>query len=263
MSNICENCGQENDGKYGSGRFCSEHCRRSWCGKQVKNHVCNFNVHKSNKKEYQRIWVCDVCNKTFLTRSSMYKHKRKDHIHHKRAWNYGLTKETDYRVAKYAKSLNEVRKTKGYISPNKGKSLSDEVKKKISNSCRKYYLANPEKIPYLLYHSSKESYPEKYFKELFLSEGIIGWTQELYVNGYFLDFGFLEQKIDFEIDGSQHTNDKRIIEHDKIRNHNLEQLGWTVLRINWNEWKLKSEHEKKTFINSFKEMLNKLIKHGL
>ena len=33
--NICENCGNEHDGSYGSGRFCSAHCRRVWIGKQA------------------------------------------------------------------------------------------------------------------------------------------------------------------------------------------------------------------------------------
>jgi len=31
--NICENCGKEHDGSYGSGRFCSDLCRRKWSGK--------------------------------------------------------------------------------------------------------------------------------------------------------------------------------------------------------------------------------------
>ena len=33
---ICENCGNEHDGSYGSGRFCSDHCRRSFNGKKRK-----------------------------------------------------------------------------------------------------------------------------------------------------------------------------------------------------------------------------------
>jgi len=30
---ICENCGKEHDGSYGSGRFCSKSCKMSFCGK--------------------------------------------------------------------------------------------------------------------------------------------------------------------------------------------------------------------------------------
>ena len=39
---ICENCGNEHDGSYGSGRFCSNHCRHVSIGKQTKKHICNF-----------------------------------------------------------------------------------------------------------------------------------------------------------------------------------------------------------------------------
>ena len=31
----CENCGNEHDGSYGSGRFCSKHCRCSFNAKKV------------------------------------------------------------------------------------------------------------------------------------------------------------------------------------------------------------------------------------
>ena len=34
---ICENCGKEHNGSYGSGRFCSKECARSYSSKQLKN----------------------------------------------------------------------------------------------------------------------------------------------------------------------------------------------------------------------------------
>jgi len=40
--NICKTCGCEHDGSYGSGIFCSKHCRYVYIGKQTKNHVCNW-----------------------------------------------------------------------------------------------------------------------------------------------------------------------------------------------------------------------------
>ena len=36
---ICENCGKEHDGFYGSGRFCSKECARSYSSKQNKNEL--------------------------------------------------------------------------------------------------------------------------------------------------------------------------------------------------------------------------------
>ena len=40
--NICKTCGCEHDGSYGSGIFCSKHCRYVYIGKQNKHPVCNF-----------------------------------------------------------------------------------------------------------------------------------------------------------------------------------------------------------------------------
>ena len=42
----CENCGNEHDGSYGSGRFCSEHCRR-----QYSTRIGNL-----HRKEYPKPW---------------------------------------------------------------------------------------------------------------------------------------------------------------------------------------------------------------
>ena len=39
LSIICENCGKEHDGSYGSGRFCSKECARSYSSKQNKNEL--------------------------------------------------------------------------------------------------------------------------------------------------------------------------------------------------------------------------------
>ena len=35
----CENCGNEHDGSYGSGRFCSEQCKQEFVGLNC-NHIC-------------------------------------------------------------------------------------------------------------------------------------------------------------------------------------------------------------------------------
>lgn len=69
---ICENCGKEHNGSYGSGRFCSDHCRRSFNAKKVKkvkNHICNLPKPKSKGN-----WECK-CGQTFLTRRLLNAHK--------------------------------------------------------------------------------------------------------------------------------------------------------------------------------------------
>lgn len=102
----CENpdCNNEHDGSYGSGRFCSDHCRRVYCGKRVNingNQKCNFNSSKKhNVHKPYGTWKCERCNLIFETRAQLFAHNHEVHPILKRSsWNKGLTKETDARIA--------------------------------------------------------------------------------------------------------------------------------------------------------------------
>jgi very-short-patch-repair endonuclease len=168
------------------------------------------------------------------------------------SWNSGLTAETDARVAKQAKALTEHYITnKAYWT---GKKHAEETKQKISKSRKQYLLKHPDQIPYLLNHSSQESYPEMYFTELFKGE-TINLHKEYYCLGYFLDFCDPIKKIDIEIDGEQHYVDSRIVEHDKIRNAVLEKAGWTVFRVRWAEYKTMTDEQKHNIITQIKSLL--------
>jgi very-short-patch-repair endonuclease len=85
--------------------------------------------------------------------------------------------------------------------------------------------------------SRNESYPEKYFTEVFLDKNI-NITKSYRIGLYELDFCILDKKIDIEVDGSQHYLDNKIIESDKRRNKYLEDLGWDIIRIKWSEYQL-------------------------
>ena len=106
---ICENCGKEHDGSYGSGRFCSAHCRRSWIGKKsyetrIANGTyisgfTNANNSKTIKAPYGT-WKCKRCNMIFETRRKLEDHNHEFHpIPKGSSWNKGLTKESDARIA--------------------------------------------------------------------------------------------------------------------------------------------------------------------
>lgn len=98
----CENCGNEHDGSYGSGRFCSNHCRHVFIGKQVKHHVCNFNA----RKHPTRDWECSICGNSFHTRREMKLHRKNSHPGCEHiSWNKGLTKETNPSLMKMSESL--------------------------------------------------------------------------------------------------------------------------------------------------------------
>ena len=96
---ICEKCGKEHDGSYGSGRFCSLHCRCSYIASTVKNR----HIPRCSKRSPFGTWKCEYCNNhpIFETRQKLEEHKRKLHpISKCGSWNKGLTKETDERLAK-------------------------------------------------------------------------------------------------------------------------------------------------------------------
>lgn len=101
-----------------------------------------------------------------------------------------------------------------------GRSHTEATKKLISEKRIRYLASNPDKVPYLLNHSSKESYPEKYFTEIFGNEGI-EVVKKFRIRLYELDFCIPEKKIDIEIDGDQHYSDIKIVQSDLRRNNQL------------------------------------------
>jgi very-short-patch-repair endonuclease/predicted transcriptional regulator len=112
----------------------------------------------------------------------------------------------------------------------KGRKLSEEHKKKISKARIKYLKANPDKVPYLMNHSSKMSYPELLFAQALTEEEIVGW-EYAYRNGiYEYDFAWPEIKLDVEIDGSTHLLEN-VKEIDRKRDEWSREQGWTVLRF--------------------------------
>lgn len=119
------------------------------------------------------------------------------------------------------------------LSHKRGKASNkhtEQTKQKISESRRKYLLENPDKVPYLLNHSSKQSYPEKLFQKALEQSGINGWKYNLQVGLYQYDFAFTDQKIDVEIDGSTH-NLPKVKKIDRRRDEFSTSNGWMVIRF--------------------------------
>lgn len=213
--------------------------------------------------------VCKYCNKEFKSKSDYHsKRNLNKHIIHcnynPNRINYfckycGLEEITPSKIASHV-SICKLNPNYEKIVSSKsesgkvGRPHSEETKQKISKIRKEYLKNNPDKVPYLLNHSSKESYPEKYFSELFEKEKI-NVTKKHRIGLYELDFCILEKKIDIEIDGSQHYHDKKILESDKRRTAFLEKNGWSVIRINWSKYQKLNNKEKVNFIKEFKKML--------
>lgn len=64
---ICENCGKEHEGRYGSGRFCSKECARGFSTKAKRKEI-NEKVSKRLKEHSHKDIEkkCEECNKLFI-----------------------------------------------------------------------------------------------------------------------------------------------------------------------------------------------------
>jgi very-short-patch-repair endonuclease len=199
------------------------------------------------------MYRCEKCNKDFEKRSAYIGHCSS----HNRGESYkkGRKKIKDIEIisldCKYCgTSFSDSKKLGGHtggckLNPNyknrneklsnigKNKRLSDETKKKISTSRKKFLDENPGSIPYLLNHSSKESYPEKLFRLKLEKENIIGWIQEYPILRYSLDFAFIDKKINIEIDGGTHKINT-VLKKDMERDLILKEMGWKIIRIDAN-----------------------------
>lgn len=216
-------------------------------------------------------YICPECNKTFK-KGGICGHFWRCHteegqnlktgqfFHKERngkivAWNKGLTKETDERVKKQGETFHN-RYVNGVINRSSSKH-SEETKKKISEARKKFLLEHPDKVPYKLNHSSKQSYPEKFF-ENFLNENSIKFSKEYYACGYWLDFCFNE-KYYIEVDGEQHYVDQRIVKHDIERTKKLSENGFILIqRIRWSSFQKLSRDEKDKYLKDLSLRIKEL-----
>lgn len=207
--------------------------------------------------------ICQYCGKECKNSNSLKNHERLCKLNPNREisnWvNYNNDKNAKhsnrYIKAKEEGKIIEISEELKYKFGNgfRNKHHSDETKQKISESYKKYLKENPNKIGWIINHSSKKSYPEQYFEELFINEGIpLKYHKQ--IGRYELDFYNEELKKYVEIDGEQHYTDK-MIQHDKERNEYLLNLGWNGLRIRWSEYKKLSEKEKEDKIQEVKTFL--------
>jgi len=133
--------------------------------------------------------------------------------------------------------FNEIRQNMTKSSRARNFSHTNETKKRISETRIKYLIEHPDKVPYKMNHSSKMSYPEIIFKNALETAHISGWTYNYQHGIYSYDFAFPDLKIDVEIDGNTHTQEK-VKKIDERRDKFSTEMGWIVIRFTAKEVKL-------------------------
>ena len=129
--------------------------------------------------------------------------------------------------------FNTARKYGLFILRNLHKVVSEETRKKISESRKIFIALCPENVPYVMNHHSKKTYyPEAYFIDCLRDSK---FQHRYRYSTYELDFADLENKIDLEIDGNQHLS-SRMMAHDTKRNQFMLDNGWQVIRVLWSRF---------------------------
>ena len=130
---------------------------------------------------------------------------------------------------------------------------SEKTKKKISKIRLKYLNENPNKVPYLINHSSHKSWPEEVFETALKTSKIIGWEPRFRNGIYQYDIAFPIEKIDVEIDGGTHLTEK-VIKIDKRRDAWSKSQGWKVIRFT-------AKRVKEDVSGCIEELKNLLLRH--
>jgi len=240
-----------------------EKCKREISLSNYEKHFnsCTGIIEKS------KYTICPYCEREF-TRQGINTHIWRMHGEGKNfdpnrgyktgeriVWNKGLTEETSDIIKKKSDALSLRYKNKELIQSIKGKKQTKETKNKISKSMKEYLDKNPDKVPFKLNHSSKISYPEKYFKLVFFKENI-DLKYHLQVNRFELDFYNEEKKRYVEIDGEQHYKKDKLIDKDIVRTNFLQEKEWLGFRVRWKNYQKLSLEERKKIIEEIRVFMS-------
>lgn len=207
----CEKCGKVMTEYFGSGRFCSRSCANSrQHSEESKNKIkTSVQKHLVNIGVYVMSSADNVEDETYVLKSQRYCVKCGEKV--------GKNNKSGYCKHCF------------YTSP-----AWTEQKKKQSDTMRN------KQYPRWNINRQQKSYAEKFFEQV-LQNNSIYYVQEYPVLNtisryYYLDF-YIEKngiKIDLEIDGQQHSQVERHV-HDILRDEFLQNNGFIVYRIPWNE----------------------------
>lgn len=190
----CEYCQTEHDGKYGSGRFCSEGCKQK------------FVVSKRNPESRKK--------------TGFYKGHQNNQ--YSKAKQLGLPPPI---VSKETRAKLGAR--------TKGTKLSDEQKQKISESMKKARSEGRANNIGKCRWNNEPSYPERFFMQVIDNEfQDKEYKKEFPFGKFSLDFAWPHKNKCIEIDGEQHEKPEYKA-RDNRKNKLLKDKGWEFLRVKW------------------------------
>ena len=236
----CENpnCRKEHDGSYGSGRFCSLHCRKSFIAKKVKNRKSGFAKYAQKNRSPYGTWKCCHCGIIFETKSQLQKHIRSNHAKYdengkRMIWNKGLKYKDHPSLRKARNTLVDGYKSGRLCASNKGKKHTKEEIQKIRIGTFAYF-QKINGISQPRYNINSISFFDKLSKEK-------GWNLqhaknggEITVLGYWLDAYDKQRNIVVEYDERFHYID---IENNVLREKDIERQNEIIEYLHCEFWR--------------------------
>lgn len=225
---VCPACGKTF--KTVSSIFCSKFCyRHSSVG---KSHAHNEEQNKKISESLKKFYNSHPEMKEHLARKSLEYNERQNNKHYEYQPKVMIKCSVCGRDIKKTKSgmcqdcLRHSEAGLEYLS-QKGKTCHERV---VAEGRFKGWMTR-----------NITSYAEKFWIDVLNNNGVPYKREHIVQYGekandhYFLDF-FIEingKRVDLEIDGKQHKYADRM-EHDKIRDERLRNLGYEVYRVEWN-----------------------------
>ena len=195
----CENCPKKHNGSYGSGRFCSLKCSRSFSTKAKRNEINEaLSLKMSSKSRYVEK-TCSNCSNVFKIKWSKRKQECCSRI---------CAAKLKWKDEEYKKHISDCSKAHAINMHKTNENFGWSTRKKL-----------------------KPSYPERIAINV-LNELKIEFERKYKLGKYFIDFVIHEIKIAIEIDGRQHEKPERI-DVDKEKDKLLNKNGWKVYRISY------------------------------
>lgn len=222
-------------------------------------------------------YICKDCNKEFDSKHALIthiaiKHKPqfKDFDEKYKFYNYILENKEIPKCE--ICGINDI-----YVKSNRGSTICSNKncrREHFSQIQKEVYQNNPElkenaRIRRLKYLSDKSNFNStafgnrvnkklSYLEQWFYDNIIIKYNltnnytiiNEYTESMYFLDFAFINIKLDVELDGKCHfNNDNKRIDHDIKRDTFLRDKGWNIYRISWYDVKYNEQETIDKFIN--------------
>jgi len=214
-------------------------CKKCGISKESKNSLIQHEL-KCNLSKIDIINIIDDYTINFLSTKEL-------------SQKYNVSSSFVWRLlGDKIRSISESNILSNIKSPRK---LSEECKRKISNSIKKFLKENPEKRMWV----KNESKPSILFKKILLDNDIpfIEEYKPLEDRFFSIDIAFPDKKIGIEINGQQHYDKNgNLKEYYQNRHDLIESNGWILFEIKANLF------YKIDFINKFLSVLkNKVDLH--